>query len=238
MTAEVNKHLLISGCSTGIGRACALHFAKNGYHVFAGVRKTSDMESLEADDHSGNLEPVMLDVTNETQLSELKATLNLRIGDVGLAGLVNNAGIARGGPLEHVDPQDVHDMFNVNVMGPVLLTKTFLPLLRVAKGRIVMISSAAGKLPLALAGAYNISKFGLEAFNDTLRQELAPHGIYVSLVAPGPIKTPLLERSGDGFQEVLESLSKEGKAQYGDLIEKMRVYFKTAERVTLYHHKP
>ena len=234
----MNKHLLISGCSTGIGRACALHFAKNGYHVFAGVRKSSDAESLEADDHSGNLEPVMLDVTNETQLSELKATLNLRIGDVGLAGLVNNAGIARGGPLEHVDPQDVHDMFNVNVMGPVLLTKTFLPLLRVAKGRIVMISSAAGKLPLALAGAYNISKFGLEAFNDTLRQELAPHGIYVSLVAPGPIKTPLLERSGDGFQEVLESLSKEGKAQYGDLIEKMRVYFKTAERVTLYHHKP
>ena len=122
----MDKNLLISGCSTGIGRACALHFAKNGYHVFAGVRKASDAESLKTADNSGNLEPVMLDVTNEAQLSELKATLNLRIGDVGLAGLVNNAGIARGGPLEYADSQDIRDMFNVNVMGPVLLTQAFL----------------------------------------------------------------------------------------------------------------
>ncbi len=233
MAAEMNKHLLISGCSTGIGRACALHFSKNGYHVFAGVRKASDAESLEAADHSGNLEPVMLDVTNDTQLSELKATLNSRLGDVGLAGLINNAGIARGGPLEYADPQDMHDMFNVNVMGPVLLTQAFLPLLRIAKGRIVMVSSVAGKLPLALMGAYNISKSGLEAFNDTLRQELAPHGIHVSLIAPGPIETPLLQSSDSGFQEVLDSLGKEGKVRYGELIQKFRVYFQTAQRNAL-----
>ena len=229
----MNKNLLISGCSTGIGRACALHFAENGYHVFAGVRKAEDAKSLEAADSSSNLEPVMLDVTKETQLSELKETLNSRIGDVGLAGLINNAGIARGGPLEYVDPQDVHDMFNVNVMGPVLLTQAFLPLLRVAKGRIVMISSVAGKLPLALTGAYNISKFGLEAFSDTLRQELAPHGIHVSLVVPGPIETPLLQSSDRQFREALDSLSEEGKERYGDSIEKFRVYFQTARRSAL-----
>ena len=229
----MNKNLLISGCSTGIGRACALHFAKNGYHVFAGVRKATDAKSLEAADSSGNLEPVKLDVTDKTQLSELKETLDLRIGDVGLAGLINNAGIARGGPLEYVDPQDVHDMFNVNVMGPVLLTQAFLPLLRVAKGRIVMVSSVAGKLPLALMGGYNISKCGLEAFNDTLRQELAPHGIRVSLVVPGPIETPLLQGSDRQFQETFDSLSEEGKERYGDMIERFRAYFQIARQSAL-----
>jgi len=226
----MNKNLLISGCSTGIGRACALHFARNGYHVFAGVRKDSDAESLKTADRSGNIEPVMLDVTNQAQLNALKADLNSRIGDVGLAGLVNNAAIVRGGPLEYVDPQDVHDLFNVNVMGPLLLTQAFLPLLRVAKGRVVMISSVSGKVAIPMTGAYAISKFGLEAFNDTLRQELAPHGIHVSLVVPGPIKTPLLLSSDDTIQQALNSLNEEGRDRYGDLIRKVRVFFQTAQR--------
>ncbi len=230
MTAEMNKHLLISGCSTGIGRACALHFAKNGYHVFAGVRKASDATSLETADASGNIEPVMLDVTNEAQLIELKAFLNKQIGDVGLAGLVNNAAIVKGGPLEYVDPQDVRDSFNVNAMGPLLLTQAFLPLLRVARGRVVMISSVSGKVAMPMTGSYAISKFGLEAFNDTLRQELAPHGIHVSLVVPGPTKTPLLMNSDDIIQQALDSLNEEGKARYGDLIGKIRVFFQTAQR--------
>lgn len=229
----MNKNLLISGCSTGIGRACALHFAKNGYHVYAGVRKASDAELLKTADDSGNLEPVMLDVTNELQLSELKENLTKRIGDVGLAGLVNNAGIAKGGPLEYVDPQDVRDMFNVNVMGPLLLTQMFLPLVTVAKGRIVTVGSIGGKVVTPMTGAYSISKIGLEAFNDALRQELAPHGIHVSLILPGPIKTPLLQSSDRQIQEVLDSLGKEGKERYGDLIEQIRGYFQTVQRNAL-----
>ena len=192
----MTKNLLISGCSTGIGRACALHFAKTGYHVFACVRKESDAESLKAADDSGNLEPVMLDVTNELQLGELKAELNQRIGDTGLAGLINNAGIAKNGPIEYIDPQAVRDVFNVNVMGPLLLTQAFLPLVRVAKGRIVTIGSIAGKVASPTMAAYSISKFGIEAFSDSLRQELAPHGIHVSLVEPGPIETPMLQPCG------------------------------------------
>lgn len=225
----MNKNLLISGCSTGIGRACALHFAKNGYHVYAGVRKASDAESLKLADDSGNLEPVMLDVTDETQLSELKADLSNKIGDVGLTGLINNAGIARGCPLEYVDPQDVRDMFNVNVMGPLLLTQMFLPLLRVAKGRVVTIGSIGGKLVTPMTGAYSISKFGLEAFNDALRQELAPHGIHVSIIEPGPIKTPLLQGADHQMQDVLDSLSEEGLERYGDIIEQIRVYYQNVQ---------
>ena len=225
----MKKNLLISGCSTGIGRACALHFAKIGYQVYASVRKASDAQSLKTADHSGNLEPVILDVTNELQLSELKADLSARTGDEGLAGLINNAGIARGGPLEYVLPQDVRDMFNVNVMGPLLLTQAFLPLVRVARGRIVTIGSIGGRLANPMMGAYCISKFGLEAFNDALRQELAPHGIHVSLIEPGPIKTPLLQGSDHQIQEVLDSLSNEATDRYGESIEQIRGYFQTVQ---------
>lgn len=225
----MTKNLLISGCSTGIGRACALHFAKTGYQVFACVRKESDAESLKAADDSGNLEPVMLDVTNELQLSELKADLNQRIGDTGLAGLVNNAGIGKGGPFEYIDPQAVRDMFNVNVMGPLLLTQAFLPLVRVAKGRIVTIGSLAGKIALPTMGAYSISKFGVEAFSDALRQELAPHGIHVSLVEPGPIETPMLQSADEEIQAVLDSLSEQGKERYEDKIRQILDYFHTMQ---------
>ncbi len=225
----MTKNLLISGCSTGIGRACALHFAKTGYHVFACVRKESDAESLKAADDSGNLEPVMLDVTNELQLGELKAELNQRIGDTGLAGLINNAGIAKSGPIEYIDPQAVRDVFNVNVMGPLLLTQAFLPLVRVAKGRIVTIGSIAGKLASPTMAAYSISKFGVEAFNDSLRQELAPHGIHVSLVEPGPIETPMLQSADEITQEVLDSLNDQGKEYYADIIGKILGYFHTMQ---------
>ncbi len=227
------KNLFISGCSTGIGRACALHFAKNEYCVYAGVRKASDAESLKAADNTGNLEPVILDVTNESQLSDLKAYLSQKIGDVGLVGIINNAAIARGGPLEYVVPQVVRDMFNVNVMGPLLITQTLLPLVRTANGRIVNIGSIGGKIANPMAGGYSITKFGLEAFNDSLRQELAPQGIHVSLIEPGPIDTPTLQSSDQQIQEVLDSLTDEGKERYGNSIAQIRVYFQAVQNKSL-----
>jgi len=227
------KNLFISGCSTGIGRACALHFAKNEYCVYAGVRKASDAESLKAADNTGNLEPVILDVTNESQLSDLKAYLSQKIGDVGLVGIINNAAIAKGGPLEYVVPQVVRDMFNVNVMGPLLITQTLLPLVRTANGRIVNIGSIGGKIANPMAGAYSITKFGLEAFNDSLRQELAPQGIHVSLIEPGPIDTPTLQSSDQQIQEVLDSLTDEGKERYGNSIAQIRVYFQAVQNKSL-----
>ena len=227
------KNLFISGCSTGIGRACALHFAKNEYCVYAGVRKASDAESLKAADNTGNLEPVILDVTNESQLSDLKAYLSQKIGDEGLVGIINNAAIARGGPLEYVVPQVVRDMFNVNVMGPVLITQTLLPLVRTANGRIVNIGSIGGKVANPMMGAYSITKFGLEAFNDSLRQELAPQGIHVSLIEPGPIDTPTLQSSDQQIQEVLDSLTDEGKERYGNSIAQIRVYFQAVQNKSL-----
>jgi len=213
------KNILISGCSTGIGRACALHFSKTGYHVFACVRKEADAESIKAEDKTGNLEPVLLDVTNELQLGELKAKLSQRLSEEGLVGLVNNAGIGEGGPLETVDPQIVRNVFNVNVMGPLLLTQAFLPLIRIGKGRIITIGSIAGKISSPGGGVYSISKFGIEAFNDALRQELAPQGIHVSLIEPGPIETPMLMNADEKTAEAKNGLSPEELGRYGEMIE-------------------
>lgn len=225
-------NLLISGCSTGIGRACALHFSKKGYHVFAGVRKESDAESLREEDDSGNLEPVMLDITNEIQMGELKAELDQRIGDMGLAGLINNAGIADGGPLEFVDPQIVRDVFETNLMGPLLLTQHFLPLIRTAKGRIITVGSMAGKVSGAINGAYHISKFGVEAFCDSLRQELRPFDIHVSLIEPGPISTPMMTNVESTIKELVKDLPEAGQKYYSKEInsfaEKMASFEKQA----------
>lgn len=219
------KNLLISGCSTGIGRACALHFAKNGYRVFACVRKQSDADSLAAADGSGNLEPMMLDVTDVAQLDALKAELDKKIGTQGLAGLINNAGVARGGPLEYIDPQIVRDVFNVNLMGPLLLTQAFLPLIKVAGGRVITIGSIAGKVASPMMGPYCISKFAVEAFCDTLRQELAAQGIHVALVEPGPIETPMLNSADEVAAESLAALTEQGRRQYGDMSTRVVNYF-------------
>jgi NAD(P)-dependent dehydrogenase (short-subunit alcohol dehydrogenase family) len=221
----MDKNLLISGCSTGIGRACALYFSNKGYHVFAGVRKEFDADSLREADTSGNLEPVMLDVTNEFQMGELKAELNQRIGGTGLVGLINNAGIGEGGVLEFVDPNKVRRILAVNLMGPLLLTQAFLPLIRTGRGRIVTVGSLAGKIASPFTGSYNMSKFGIEAFSDALRAELAPHGIHVSLIEPGMIDTPPVQGFEAQVEENLESLSEKGREYYGDHIRKYVSFF-------------
>jgi len=215
----MSKNLFISGCSTGIGRACALHFSSSGYHVFAGVRKESDAKSLREADSSGNLEPVILDVTNELQLGELKAELNQRIGDTGLAGLINNAGVDGSGPLEFVDPNLVRSVFDVNLMGPLLLTQAFMPLIRTGKGRIITVGSLAGKVSTTFNGPYCISKFGVEAFSDTLRQELAPQGIHVSLIEPGFIETPMVHGLESQVNEMQEILGEKGWEYYGEKLQ-------------------
>lgn len=219
------KNLLISGCSTGIGRACALHFSNKGYHVFAGVRKESDAASLKEADSSGNLEPVMLDVTNEFQMGEFRAKLDQRIGDTGLAGLINNAGVDGAGPLEFVDPNLVRSVFDVNLMGPLLLTQAFLPLIRTGHGRIITVGSLSGKISTIFNGPYCISKFGVEAFSDTLRAELAPHGIHVSLIEPGFIETPMVQGFEAQIDARLEALGEKGREYYGEKLQKFASSF-------------
>lgn len=213
--------ILITGCSTGIGRAAALRFASKGYRVFAGVRKEADAESLASEDASGNLEPLMLDITNEAQLSAVMQRLETELAGQGLDALVNNAAADVAGFIEYVDPDIVRMLHEVNVIGPLKLTQATLPLIRKATGRIVNISSIAGKVSLPLEGPYSMSKFALEAMTDALRFELRDSGIKVSLIEPGPIKTPMLLGLGVRAQTVLDSLPPEGADYYGDLVRAM-----------------
>ncbi|MGE0624855.1 MAG: SDR family NAD(P)-dependent oxidoreductase [Pseudomonadales bacterium] len=219
------KSLLISGCSSGIGRATALHFAGKGYRVFAGVRKEADAASLTAADGSGNLEPVMLDVTSVEQCQAVADLLAATLGPSGLDVLVNNAGVGDGAPLEFVDPEMVRHTFEVNVMGPLLLTQSLLPLIRLARGRIITVGSISGKLSGPINGPYSMSKFAVEAFCDSLRAELAPQGIQVSLIEPGPVETPMLLGVPALVETAKSTLPAEALALYGDQIRGMANYF-------------
>src|SRR5574341_29762 len=178
--------IVITGASTGIGEACALYLDELGYRVFAGVRRPSDGETLKAK-ASARLTPVVMDVTDVASIDRAVETVKQAVGSVGLAGLVNNAGIGVGGPLEVVPLADLRKQFEVNVIGQVAVTQAFLPLLRQGRGRIVNMGSIAGRVVMPFMGPYSASKFALEALTDAMRLEFQPWGIQVSIVEPGAI---------------------------------------------------
>ncbi len=191
---------MITGASTGIGEACALRLDGLGYRVFAGVRRFADGEALKKKS-SDRLSPVMLDVTSEESITAAVRT----VGDVPLAGLVNNAGIVVPGPLELVPIAMWRKQLEVNVIGQVAVTQAFLPMLRAGCGRIVNMGSVAGRSALPFSGPYCASKFALEGLTDSLRMELRQFGISVSIVEPGAIQTPIWDKSAAGANEYLNA---------------------------------
>jgi NAD(P)-dependent dehydrogenase (short-subunit alcohol dehydrogenase family) len=200
--------VLVTGASSGIGEATALRLARRGLRVLAGVRREEDAERLRAQ----GVEPVLLDVTDRDQIAAL---------DVGeeLAGVVNNAGVALAAPLEFVPVEELRRQLDVNVVGQVAVTQAVLPALRRGKGRVVFVGSIAGKSALPFLGPYAASKFGLEAIADSLRVELRPWGIAVSIVEPGSIKTPIWTK---GAERADALRSPEADALYGASIERFR----------------
>jgi NAD(P)-dependent dehydrogenase (short-subunit alcohol dehydrogenase family) len=205
--------MVITGASSGIGEACALELDRRGFHVFAGVRTESAAGKLRAK-ASGRLTPVLLDVTDSASISAAAATVSAAVGEAGIAGLVNNAGIAVAGPLELLPIDALRQQFEVNVVGQVAVTQTFLPLLRLACGRVVNISSVSGGLSAPYLGAYCASKFALEAITDALRLELRAWGIGVSSVEPGPIATPIWEKSTHTGDQMTERVAPNRLAMY------------------------
>lgn len=189
-----NRAVVITGASTGIGAACALHLDGLGFQVFAGVRKVLDGEALRKR-ASPRLTPLPLDVTDERSIRNAAALVERRVGEAGLFGLVNNAGVAVAGPLEAVPIPDLRRQLEINVIGQVAVTQAFLPLIRKARGRIVNMGSIAGRATMPLIGPYSASKFALEALTDALRLELKPWGIRVSIIEPGAVATPIWEKS-------------------------------------------
>ncbi len=176
--------IVITGTSTAIGAACALRLADAGYSVFAGVRRTADAEALAAQT-SGELMPLLMDITDAESIAAAAKTVDGVVGDRGIAGLVNNAGIVRPGPLEFQPMADFRVQLEVNLFGHVAVTQAFLPLIRKGNGRLVNVGSIGGRLVLPLHGAYSASKFAMEAVTDAFRLELREWGIPVSLVDPG-----------------------------------------------------
>ena len=211
--------IVITGASTGIGRACALHLDGKGHRVFPGVRKDADADSLTAD-ASGRLTPVSIDVTDESSIAAAAKLVGDAVGNGGLQGVVNNAGIAVSGPLEYLPIDDLRKQLEVNVIGQIAVTQAFLPLIRRGRGRIVNMGSVAGRAPSApLIGPYAASKMALEALTDSLRLELAGWGIHVAIVEPGSIATPIWDKSGPDFDHLTDVMPDEGKERYGKLIE-------------------
>jgi NAD(P)-dependent dehydrogenase (short-subunit alcohol dehydrogenase family) len=208
----VSRAVLISGSSTGIGRATALRLDKAGFRVFAGVRNRADAESLEAEG-SERLEPVILDVTDPTTILATRERIAQETDDR-LDGLVNNAGVAVGGPIETLDLDALRRQLEVNVVGQVAVTQSMLPLLREARGRIVLMSSVGGRMSLPYLAPYHASKFALEAVGDALRMEVQPFGIDVSIIEPGSIKTPFWGKGTEQVDEILGSMKPSQRELY------------------------
>ncbi len=194
LTASSSPAVVITGASTGIGQACALELDRRGFRVFAGIRTTAAAEQLRAV-ASARLTPLLIDVTETDTIVAAGKAVAETLSDAGLAGLVNNAGIAVPGPLELIPIDDFRRQLEVNVVGQLAVTQAFLPLLRQGRGRIVNMSSISGGLSAPYLGPYSASKFALEAISDALRLELRGVGISVSAIEPGAIATPIWQKS-------------------------------------------
>lgn len=192
----VSKNILITGVSTGIGYGAARHFLQRGYTVFGSVRSQPDADRLQAE-LGDRFMPLLFDVTDADAVSEAARVLTNRLAGSGLGGLINNAGIAIGGPLQHQPIETIRQHFAVNVLGLMQVTQAFLPLLGaqpnhpVQPGRIQNISSVNGQIAIPFMGAYVGSKHAVEGISHSLRRELALFGVKVIIVGPGAVKTPI-----------------------------------------------
>lgn len=220
--------VVVTGASTGIGRASARHLAQLGFHVFAGVRKDADAESVRAEG-SERLEPLTIDVADKASVQAAGKAVEEKVGERGLAGLVNNAGIVVSGPVEAVPLDGLRRQLEVNVVGQVAVTQAFLPAIRRARGRIVFISSVGGRISLPFMAPYHVSKWGVEALGDALRQELRPWGIEVVLVEPGSIATPFWEKGHEAADETEQQMGAEIKDLYGEQVAAVRKAARKAE---------
>jgi len=227
-----NRSVVTTGASTGIGRAAALRLDRAGFRVFAGVRREADAESLR-NEGSPRLEPLLLDVTDPGAIEAAAKRVDAEVGSAGLSGLVNNAGIGIGAPIEFLDLDELRRQLDVNVVAVVAVTQAFLPAIRRARGRIVNVGSIGGRISQPLVGPYSASKFALEAISESERMELAPWGIEVSLVEPGAIDTAIWGKTESYAGSMLQSLPPEANALYGRAIRSVLAMLEHQKRVAI-----
>ena len=202
--------VLLTGASSGIGRACAERLGRAGWRVLAGARRPEDLESLRA---LPGVEPLRLDVTDEADVASAAAAAGARLDT-----LVNNAGIAVAGPVELVDVADWRRQFEVNVLGQVAVTRALLPALLGGRGRIVNMASVSGRVALPLFAPYSASKFALEAVTDALRRELRPQGVDVIAIEPGAMATPIWTKTLEETRPPVARMTDDQQRRYGSII--------------------
>ncbi len=224
------RTVLITGSSTGIGETAALRLVREGWRVFAGVRREEHGQRLVA--AAGDaLEWVRLDVTDAMGIAAAARQVEARLAGRPLDGLVNNAGIAVGGPLEYVPLENVRHQFEVNVFGLLAVTQAFLPMLRRGPGRIVNVGSIAGRVTSPLVGPYCASKHAVEAITDALRLELHRWGIFTAVVEPGMVVTPIWDKASRSLDLAEGRLPQEALDRYGAGMLVMRKVTNRAKRV-------
>jgi NAD(P)-dependent dehydrogenase (short-subunit alcohol dehydrogenase family) len=225
VTAGENA-ILVTGASTGIGAATVRAFARKGWTAYAGVR--NDADAALATSWDPHVRAVRLDVTEPASI----ATAASRVSQDGVAlrGVVCNAGIAVGGPLEFVPVDALRHVFEVNVFGAVAVGQAFLPALRSTQGRLILMGSIGGRLAMPLLGPYAASKFALRAIADAWRQELRAASVRVSLIEPGSVKTPIWEKGRASRAALLELVGSEGIRYYGDELARLFAMTEREER--------
>lgn len=222
MSAEARPIVVVTGAGSGIGRATALHLDRRGWSVVAGLHGLDAAAALQSD-ASSRLLPLVVDVTAPDSVAASVAAVERHVAGQGLAGLVNAAGVAVFGPLEFVPLDVVRRQFEVNLVGSLASTQGFLPLLRRGGGRIVNLGSISGIVAPPFLGPYAVSKFALEGLSDSLRRELRPFGLQVSLVEAGRVATPIWGKAVDAFDRMRAELPREAEAFYGTTLDALRV---------------
>jgi NAD(P)-dependent dehydrogenase (short-subunit alcohol dehydrogenase family) len=233
-----NDHVLITGTSTGIGRACALQLARQRFSVWAGVLNSAEADSIEQAGQGAPIpiRAIELDVTDIASIRSAEKAIRSQVGDDGLHALVNNAGICIVGPVEFISLEMWRRQLDVNFFGVIAVTQIMLPLLRVGNSgrasrgsRIVNMGSITGEISTPLFGAYSASKFALRAMNDALRLELRPEGIHVSLIVPGTIQSEIWRKEKECVNAIVPGSP--AREHYGTLIDNVSGYvFSCAEQ--------
>ncbi len=221
--------VLITGASSGIGRASTLALTQAGFRVFAGVRRESDGAALLAA-ATGSLIPVILDVTDAQSIATAAEWISTTVGPAGLTGLVNNAGVGLTGPTEVVPVADIRGLYEVNVFGQVAVIQAFLPLLRAGSGRMINLGSIGDRLSLPFGAALASSKWAFASITESLRMELRPWGIHVVLIEPASIHTETVDKAEADAQRRLERMSPGERARYGPAYTAMTSRFLAGER--------
>ncbi|XP_071789066.1 retinol dehydrogenase 7-like [Asterias amurensis] len=212
------KYILVTGCDSGFGNLLSRYLGqKRGCHVIAACLSESGLEALEREAPKGTVTGIVMDVTDTESIRRARDRVATIVGDKGLWGLVNNAGIA-GIPVPYhwTEKREIQRVLDVNLMGTIEVTNEFFPLIRQAKGRIVNVSSAAAVMPTAIGG-YSISKLGVEAFSDALRVSCRAFGVTVHILEPGFFQTNIVARDSTltSVTNVWNRLPKQEKAVYG-----------------------